>query len=603
MKQSFELRGGPAAGRQNLPLLQAHMAEQGIDIFYVPHEDEYNNEYLPAAYDRLAWLTGFTGSAGAAMISLNQAVVFVDGRYTLQARDQLAAGLFEPLGLPEPGPFDWIATQTLAGRKVGYDPKLSTPNQIDRLRRAVDKAGGTLAALPVNPIDTVWEDQPAPPLTPVVPHPLRYAGMRSDNKRKQIAKTLEGCGASALILTSPASLAWTFNIRGQDVMCTPLPLGRAIIYTDMTADLFLAEAKISPELVEHLGESVRLYPIEGLEDRLKSLSGQTVSLDPALASAWFFDTLEAAGATILRSPDASVLMRACKNEAEIRGTKAAHIRDGAALSGFLHWLDTAGQSGTVSEIEAVTKLESLRLDTGKLKDISFETISGAGPNGAIVHYRVSTATNRKLERGSLFLVDSGGQYLDGTTDVTRTVAIGTPSAEMKTRYTQVLKGHIALASVRFPPGTTGTQLDILARHALWQAGLDYEHGTGHGVGVYLGVHEGPQRIAKAPNDVPLQPGMIVSNEPGYYKTGEYGIRIENLQFVTEPAAIEGGEIDMLGFETLTWAPLARNLIDMRQLSWIERQWINTYHADVLAKIGPLVDPDTAEWLNTACIPL
>ena len=605
MKQSFDIRGGAAIGRANLPTLRQKMTSLGLDLLYVPHEDEYNNEYLPDAYQRLEWVSGFTGSSGCAVISLEDATMFVDGRYTLQAGDQLDTDLFSIVTVSQPAnPFAWITSQTLSGKTLGYDPKLSSPNDVAALASAVAKAGGTLKALTTNPIDEAWEDQPAAPLASVVPQALEHAGVSASDKRALIAKTLKADKADAAIITAPASLAWAFNIRGGDVMCTPLPLGRAILHADGTADLFLAEAKVSDGLREHLGNGVRLHPIEQLEDELKALAGKTISLDPAMASAWFFEILDAAGAHVLRAPDPCALPKACKNETELAGSKAAHIRDGAALTRFLHWLDTAAQSGDVTEIEAVTQLEALRDATGELNDLSFETISGAGPNGAIVHYRVSTATNRKLERGSLFLVDSGGQYFDGTTDVTRTVPIGTPTGEMRMRYTQVLKGHIALAAVRFPHGTTGTHLDILARHALWQAGVDYGHGTGHGVGVYLGVHEGPQRIAKSWNAVPLEPGMIVSNEPGYYKANAFGIRIENLQFVTPPTPIPGGEIDMLGFENLTWAPLARALIDTQLLSDTEQTWVNTYHASVLGKIAPLLeDGKVKAWLETACAPL
>lgn len=604
MKQTFDIRGGAAIGRANLPTLRKQMTILGLDILYVPHEDEYNNEYLPDACQRLTWISGFTGSSGSAVIGHDQAAIFVDGRYTLQAADQLDPALFSVITVQQPAnPFAWISAQNFAGKTVGYDPKLSSPNDVEALTRAVAKAGGALKALAVNPIDQAWDDQPAAPLAPVVPQLLKHAGVTARDKRVMIADTLKADKADAAIITAPSSLAWAFNIRGSDVMCTPLPLGRAILHTDGSADLFLAEAKVTDGLREHLGNGVRLHPIETLETELAALSGKTISLDPDTASAWFFETLETAGAHVLRAPDPCALPKASKNTAEIAGTKAAHIRDGAALTRFLHWLDTHAQSGDVTEIDAVTKLEALRDATGQLNDLSFETISGAGPNGAIVHYRVSTATNRKLARGSLFLVDSGGQYFDGTTDVTRTVAIGDPSPEMKTRYSQVLKGHIALASVRFPPGTTGTHLDILARHALWQAGLDYGHGTGHGVGAYLGVHEGPQRIAKSWNAIALAPGMIVSNEPGYYKTGAYGIRIENLQFVTAPAPIAGGEIDMLGFENLTLAPLARALLDIDILSQTEREWVNSYHATVWDKISPLVDGEVKTWLEAACAPI
>ena len=602
MKQSFDIRGGADIGRKNLPLLRTQMAAQDIDFFYLPHEDEYQNEYLPDNAQRLTWATGFTGSAGCAVIGLKTAAVFVDGRYTLQAADQLDAALFDTYGFPEPGPFAWLGAADLSGKTVAYDPQLVSPNDLAALENAVARAGGTLRATSPNPLDTAWNGRPAAPMAPVVPQPLEYVGVSSADKRAALAEQMRGDGADAAIVTSPASLAWAFNIRGGDVMCTPLPLGRAILHADGTADLFLAEAKTSPTLLEHLGNGVSLHPVETLERKLGELAGKRVSLDPSVASAWFFNTLESAGADILRAPDPCALPKACKNEAELAGTRTAHIRDGAALVRFLHWLDTEAQSGEVTEIDAVMKLEAFRDGTGELNDLSFETISGAGPNGAIVHYRVSTATNRKLERGGLFLVDSGGQYLDGTTDVTRTVPIGTPTDEMRTRYTQVLKGHIALATVRFPAGTTGTHLDVLARHALWQAGLDYGHGTGHGVGVYLGVHEGPQRIAKPWNAIPLAPGMIVSNEPGYYKTDAFGIRIENLQYVTAPAPIAGGEINMLGFENLTWAPLSRGLIDTALLTDAEIAWVNAYHAQTLAHLSDgLADaPDVLAWLGEAC---
>ena len=601
MKQTFNIRGGAALGRENLPKLREKLASTGLDFLYVPHEDEYNNEYLPDAYERLAWATGFTGSSGCALIGADMAMIFVDGRYTLQAGDQLDLSLFEVMTVAQPAkPFDWIGTQDFSGKTLGYDPKLMSPNDVAALASAAARAGATLKPTASNPIDEAWDDQPPAPLAPVIPHPLAFAGQAATEKRAEIARALKADKADAALITAPASIAWAFNIRGGDVMCTPLPLGRAILHVDGSADLFLAEAKVSDGLREHLGNGVRLHPIAQLETELAALSGKTVSLDPDITSAWFFETLEQAGAAILSAQDPCALPKACKNSTELAGTQAAHIRDGAALTRFLHWLDTEAQSGNVTEIDAVTKLESFRDATGKLNDLSFETISGAGSNGAIVHYRVSTATNKTLERGSLFLVDSGGQYTDGTTDVTRTVPIGEPTDEMRARYSQVLKGHIALAVVRFPHGTTGTHLDTLARHALWQAGVDYGHGTGHGVGVYLGVHEGPQRIAKPWNATPLVPGMIVSNEPGYYKTGEFGIRIENLQFVTDPQPIPGGEIDMLGFENLTWAPLAPGLIDKALLTDAEIDWVNTYHAEVWDKISPLLDGEVKDWLKEAC---
>ncbi len=603
MRQNFDVKGGPQIGRTNLPRLRQALRDAGLDALYIPHEDEYQNEYLPAANERLAWATGFTGSYGSAFVFQDRAVLFVDGRYTVQAGDQTDPTLIECVHVPDPGPFGWLGLQTLTGLTLGYDPALMAPNDVDQMASAAARAGAVLVATDTNPLDLAWTDRPDQPLAPVVPQPDAMTGQSSEDKRAGLGKDLAENGVDAVIITAPASLAWLFNIRGGDVACSPLPLGRAILRQDGSADLFLAPEKVDPALPAHLGNRVTLQPLTALPDRLTDLAGQTISLDPAQASAWFFRVLEEAGATVVRQQDPVLLPKACKNSVELAGTIAAHRRDGVALTRFLHWLDTEAQSGNVTEIDAALKLESLRDQHDGLMDLSFETISGAGPNGALPHYRVSSASNRRLDRGSLYLVDSGGQYLDGTTDVTRTVAIGTPSAEMRRHYTLVLKGHIALDSVRFPEGTTGTHIDVLARHALWQAGLDYDHGTGHGVGVYLGVHEGPQRIAKVWNATALQPGMIVSNEPGYYRVGAYGIRIENLQYVTPAEEIDGGDRPMLGFECLTFAPLARALIETRLLSDDEKIWLDDYHTRVLAEIGPALSGADAAWLEAACAPL
>jgi len=599
MRQTFDIKGGPQDGRAHLPLLRKELTAMGLDGFYVPHDDEYQNEYLPDANERLAWVSGFTGSFGNAFVFTDKAVIFADGRYTIQAADQTAPELWERQGIPSPGAFGWLAMQELSGKTVGYDARLMSPNEVVELKAAAAKSGATLVAVEENPIEKAWEDRPPQPTAEVVAHNVKYAGKAHDEKRAEIGEALEEAGVDAAVLTSPTSLAWAFNIRGGDVFCTPLPLGRAILFKDGTADLFLDEVKVSPKLRKHLGNTVTLRPLSELEEGLGELTGKTVSLDPDVASAWFFDKVEAAGGKIIRQRDPVALPRACKNAAEIKGTTAAHIRDGVALTRFLHWLDTEAQSGNVTEIEATIKLESLRDEYDGLEDLSFPSISGAVEHGALPHYRVSEASDRTLARGSLYLIDSGGQYQDGTTDVTRTVPIGEPTDQMRRHYTLVLKGHIALATVRFPPGTTGTHLDILARHALWQAGLDYQHGTGHGVGVYLGVHEGPHRIAKPWNAVPLEPGMIVSNEPGYYREGEYGIRIENLQYVTPAAPIEGGEIDMLGFECLTLAPLARDLIDVKMLSKDERKYINDYHRSVWKALNRKLPDDVKAWLKAA----
>lgn len=601
MFQTFDVPGGPDIGRKNLPKLRKAIAARGLDGFVIPHEDEYQNEYVPEALDRLAWATGFTGSAGAAAILRDKAAVFVDGRYTLQVRAQVDPALFTYEDLVDLGLHGWIRREARKGQRIGYDPKLFSPDALDRLKAAARDSGAELVAVSPNPIDEAWGAQRPPvPATPAVPHPEKYAGESAASKRKRLGEAL---GADAAVITSPASIAWLFNIRGADVARSPLPLGAAILHADGKADLFIAPEKTSRDLVAWLGNEVAVKRESDLEAALAALSGQRVRLDPASTSAWFFEKLNDARAHVLRAMDPVMLPRACKNAVEVEGSRQAHARDGAALTRFLHWIATEAQSGKIDEITACEKLESFRRESNALKDLSFDSISGAGPNGALPHYRVNKKTNRKLKRGSLFLIDSGGQYLDGTTDVTRTVAIGRPSPEMKDRFTRVLKGHIALSRVRFPKGTTGSALDALARLALWEAGFDYDHGTGHGVGSYLGVHEGPHRIAKMANTIALEPGMIVSNEPGYYKEGAYGIRTENLQVVTAPAAIAGGERDMLGFETLTLAPIDATLIDRRLLSKEERDWLNVYHARVRDVIGPQLSGAARDWLAAVTAPI
>ncbi len=603
MFQTYDDPGGPALGRKHLPRLRKALKAAGLDGFIVPHEDEWQNEYVPPAYDRLAWATGFTGSAGAAVVMIDEAAVFTDGRYTLQVRAQVDGDLFAYRDLVDGGVPAFIRERGKQGQRIGYDPKLHSPDSLDRLRAAADAADVTLIPVERNPVDDIWDDRPPIPMAKVVPQQEAYTGENASSKRQRLGDALGKDGADAVVITSPASIAWLFNVRGGDVARTPLPLGEAILHKDGAADLFLADEKVSAELREWLGNQVAIKPSEELQPALRGLSGKKVKLDPSTASAWYFEELKAGGAEVVRGQDPVVLPRACKNAAEVEGSQKAHERDGAAISKFLHWLATDGQTGKVQEIEACQKLEAFRAETGALKDLSFDSISGAGPNGAIVHYRVTKKTNRKLARGSLFLIDSGGQYVDGTTDITRTVAIGRPSKEMKDRFTRVLKGHISLSRVRFPKGTTGHQLDALARMSLWDAGLDYDHGTGHGVGSYLGVHEGPHRIAKFVNTQPLEPGMIVSNEPGYYKTGAYGIRIENLQVVTPAADIEGGERPMLGFDTLTLAPIARDLIVKALLTKEEIVWVNGYHARVWEKIGPQLQGDAKAWLESATRPL
>jgi Xaa-Pro aminopeptidase len=604
MRQTFDESTDPSFGPRHVPLIRKAMVAHGLDGFLVPHEDEHQNEYLPAANDRLAWATGFTGSAGAAVILKDRAAVFVDGRYALQVRDQVDGATFEIRDLIEGGVPAYLETALAKGQTVGYDPRLHSPEALDRLRAAAAKAGAALKPVEDNPLDAAWgAERPAQPKAPVSPHALEYAGEASSAKRARVGASLGDVDAEAAVITSPASIAWLFNIRGGDVIRSPLPLSQAILNKDGTARLFLDPDKVSTDLPAWLGNQVTLEDPDALAGALADLKGLPVLVDPALSSAWYFEALKTAGASIVRGADPCALPRACKNAVEIEGTKNAHIRDGAALSRFLHWVATEAQTSLPDEVEIVTKLEGFREATGALKDLSFDTIAGAASNGAIVHYRPIMRLNKRVEKGSLLLVDSGAQYLDGTTDVTRTVAIGEPSAEMRQRFTLVLKGHLALARVRFPAGTTGSALDILARAALWAKGLDFDHGTGHGVGSYLGVHEGPARIAKMPNMVALRPGMILSNEPGYYKEGAYGIRIENLQFVTEPEMIEGGERPMLGFETLTMAPMDRKLVDKALLTAEEVDQFNAYQAEVLAKVGPLVPADVRAWMTQACAPI
>jgi Xaa-Pro aminopeptidase len=603
MYQTYDDRGGPAMTRAALPRLRDELQRRGLDGFIVPHEDEWQNEYVPPAHDRLLWVTGFTGSAGAAVVMRDRAAIFVDGRYTLQVRHQVDLSLIEPRSLVDEGVHGWLRAHGRAGERVGYDPRLVAPESLGRWRDAAAEAGVTLVATTENPVDAVWHERPPSPSAIVKPHPEAFSGESALAKRGRLAADMAKDGIDAAVLTFPASLAWLFNIRGGDVSYTPLPLGAAVLNADASADLFLDPAKVTPDLVSWLGNQVRLRHPDEIGPAIDAMAGKTVLMDPALASAWHHERAEAAGATVIRKADPVALPRARKNAVEVEGSRRAHRRDGGAVARFLHWFAETAPLGGLTEISAAEKLEAFRVETGDLVDLSFDSISGAGPNGAVVHYRVSKSTVLPIENGQLFLIDSGGQYRDGTTDITRTIAVGKPTAEMKDRFTRVLKGHIALSRVRFPAGVYGTQLDALARLSLWEVGLDYEHGTGHGVGSYLGVHEGPHRIARTLTGVPLEPGMIVSNEPGYYKTGAYGIRVENLQVVTEASIPEGGEKPMMGFETLTRAPIDRSLIDTSMLTAAERDWLNAYHRQVLADVGPLVPPDTFAWLQGACAPV
>ncbi|MBL4618178.1 MAG: aminopeptidase P family protein, partial [Robiginitomaculum sp.] len=536
--------------------------------------------------------------AGAAIVMIDRAVMLSDGRYTIQVREQVDGDLFEYADLMQPGISGWIAGNTKSSDRIGYDPRLVSPDALGHWQQAANRSGAELIALQSNPIDEVWTDRPAMPKAAIHPHSMEFAGQAHGEKISQIADALKSKNADVTIITAPASIAWLFNIRGGDVACSPLPLSTAMIHSDGTAWLFVDHDKITDHTRQHLGNSVTIAAENEIEPAIAKLSDKTILLDPASASAWYFETAQSASLNIIRSDDPCALPKACKNPVEVEGARIAHHRDGLALVKFLHWLSgDEVQSGGTDEISAAQKLESFRHETEKLKDLSFESISGAGSNGAIVHYRATTASNKQLQSGSLFLIDSGGQYLEGTTDVTRTIAIGEPTDEMRDRFTRVLKGHIALSKVRFPAGTTGTHLDTLARMSLWEAGLDYDHGTGHGVGSYLGVHEGPQRIAKGWSNVPLQTGMIVSNEPGFYKQGEFGIRIENLQVVTVASEIPGGERPMLGFEFLTLAPIDRRLIQRDLLDQHEINWLNQYHRQVYEKLAANLPEEVVNWLQ------
>jgi Xaa-Pro aminopeptidase len=587
-----------------LAALREQLKAEKLDGFVVPLTDEHMSEYVGSYALRLAWLTGFQGSAGSAVVLPEEAAIFVDGRYTLQVRQQVSATEWSYQSVPETSTTEWLKDHAPEGARIGYDPWLHTSDWVAKAKEALASRGAELVAVDRNPIDEVWTDRPEASKAHLVVQPDQYAGKSAAEKRTEIGDWLAKQHADAAVLSALDSIAWAFNIRGQDVTHTPVALAYALVHADGTADLFVASEKIDADVRQHLGNGVRLHERAEFESALSELKGKTVVVDPERAVAAIFEALEKAGAKIVPMRDPTILPKAIKNPVEIAGQKAAQTRDGAAISRFLRWIDEEAPKGTVDELIASDHLESLRRESSELRDLSFDSISGAGPNGAIVHYKSSEKTNRKLEQGQLYLIDSGGQYVDGTTDITRTVPIGEPTAEMRDRFTRVLKGHIAIATAVFPKGTRGSQLDSFARRPLWEAGLDYAHGTGHGVGSFLAVHEGPQRISpvgssQSGGDEPLQAGMIISNEPGYYKTGEYGIRIENLVLVVE-REIEGAEKDMLGFETLTFAPIDKRLIEKDMLEPEELVWLNCYHAHVLAKIGPDLKGTDLEWLQQAC---
>jgi len=594
--QSFADIGGPTNGAVRAAELRRALDAQSLDGFIVPRADEHQNEYVPANAERLLWLTGFAGSAGAAIVLKDRAAVFVDGRYTEQAKAQVDGSVFEVRhGVEEP-PTEWLSRALKAGQRFGYDPRLHTPDFVRRLAAACEAAGAELVAAAQNPVDSIWLDRPESPAGPVTEHKTQFAGEPAAAK---VTRVREALGRNDGVLVSdPHNLAWLFNIRGADVSHTPLPLGYAYVPRDGRPTLLLDSRKLSAAIRDGLGEHAELAEPDTVVPLMERLGrqGARVLFDGATAPALLTQTLERAGGKADVGADPIGLMKAAKNKAELDGARAAHERDGAALTRFLAWFDAEAPRGRLTEIDAVQALESFRRATGALKDISFPTIAAAGPHSAMPHYRVSAASNRKIESG-VFLVDSGGQYEDGTTDVTRTIAVGRPTALMRDRFTRVLKGHIAIAKAVFPRGTSGAQIDALARRPLWEAGLDFDHGTGHGVGSYLSVHEGPQRISKT-GTVALAPGMILSNEPGYYAAGAFGIRTENLM-VVEPRAIAGAERDMLGFETLTLAPIDLRLVDWKLLDACEIKWLDGYHARVRKTLSPQLDTAARRWLHEA----
>ncbi|MGI9361969.1 MAG: aminopeptidase P family protein [Parasphingorhabdus sp.] len=586
-----------------LSALREQMKKDGLDGFVVPICDEHMSEYVGDYAQRLAWLTGFGGSAGSAVVLKDKAAMFVDGRYTIQVRDQVDGNLYEYVGTADKSVTDWLGENAPEGSAIGYDAWLHTQDWVKSAEARLAKRNAKLVAVKSNPIDAVWKDQPEPSLLKLDVQPDEFSGKSASEKRTDIAAWLKEEGLDATIIAALDSVAWAFNIRGKDITNTPVPRGYAIVKADGSAELFVAPEKLTDEVRVHLGNAVALRDYSDFSAALTEYADQKIGVDPERSVAAIFGQLEEAGAQIVKRRDPTILAKAIKNDTEISGHKAAQARDGAALSKFLHWFSKEAPKGGHDELSVAAKLAEFRGQSDKLMDLSFRTISGAGPNGALCHYSVNEETNRKIETGTLYLVDSGGQYRDGTTDVTRTMAVGEPTDEMIKRYTQVLQGHIALAKAVFPEGTTGGQLDILARQYLWADGVDYAHGTGHGVGAYLSVHEGPQRIAAFGGfNEPLVAGMICSNEPGYYKDDSFGIRIENLILVEE-RAIDGAEKNMLGFETLTFAPLDRRLIDLSTLTSDQRQWVDDYHAEVLHIVGPQLEGEALDWLKEQCAPL
>jgi Xaa-Pro aminopeptidase len=597
--QTFDEPEGGVALTARLKALREELARRKLSGFVVPRADQQQNEYVAPSEERLAWLTGFTGSAGLAIVLTHEAALFVDGRYTLQAAKQVDTSAWSVESLIDPPPESWLSGHLAAGDRLGFDPWLHTSVAAERLAAACAKSGAELVAVESNPIDTIWTERPPPPLGPVAIHGRQFAGEAEADKLSRIRDEIRKLGVDALVLSDSHAVAWTFNIRGADVSHTPLPLSYALVPKDGRPTVFIDHRKLSNSARDHLEQSADVAEPDALKPGLIALAarGASIALDNATAADALSRLIGSAGGKAVRGSDPTALLKACKNPTEIEGTRAAHRRDAVALARFLAWVDREAPSGALTEIDTVEALETFRRETGALKDVSFPTIAGTGPNGAIVHYRVTRKTNRRIAPGDLLLIDSGAQYQDGTTDVTRTIAIGTPTAEMRNRFTRVLRGHIAIARAVFPDGTTGAQLDTLARQFLWQAGIDFEHGTGHGVGSYLSVHEGPARISRL-GTTPLRRGMILSNEPGYYKTDAFGIRIENLELVVS-TEVAGAEKPLNAFETLTLAPIDRRLINFNMLDSDELNWLNDYHARVRHEVRPHVDEPTRVWLDEA----
>jgi Xaa-Pro aminopeptidase len=601
--QTFDEPESGVALTARLSALRDELARRKLTGLVVPRADQQQNEYVSPSEERLAWLTGFTGSAGLAVVLAQEAAIFVDGRYTLQARKQVDGKAWTVESLVEPPTESWISKHLKAGDRLGFDPWLHTSAAAERLAAACAKAGAELVAVDSNPVDTVWTERPPPPIAPVSVHGPRYAGEAEAEKLGRIREEIGKLGADALVLSDSHAVAWTFNIRGADVAHTPLPLSYALVPREGRPTVFIDHRKLTNSTRDHLEQSADVREPAEMAPRLTELAktGAPIALDSATAADALSRLISGAGGKTLRGSDPITLLKAVKNATEIEGTRSAHRRDAVALARFLAWVDREAPKGALTEIDTVEALETFRRDTGALKDVSFPTIAGTGPNGAIVHYRVTRKSNRRIAPGDLLLIDSGAQYEDGTTDVTRTIAVGEPTAEMRDRFTRVLRGHIAIARAVFPDGTSGAQLDTLARQYLWQAGVDFEHGTGHGVGSYLSVHEGPARISKL-GTTPLKRGMILSNEPGYYKTDGFGIRIENLELVVA-ADVTGAEKPMNAFETLTFAPIDRRLIDAKMLAAAERDWLNAYHARVRDVVHAQLHENDRLWLDVATAPV